>query len=119
MSTSATFLSACPRCNCLSLVEDAYGPVDECVVCGYFAGGTLHCDLPHFGYAYRYPAATKLKDVPEIHGEPDIRDLAAVEAWLQVREKNGFEFPHFVVVDTESKIHWLRGSPTPWEACGQ
>jgi len=48
MSAIASFLSACPRCNCLSLVEDAYGPVDECVVCGYFAGETFRCNLPHF-----------------------------------------------------------------------
>ena len=119
MSAFATLLSECPRCHGMSLVEEAYGPVDECVVCGYFAGETFRCDLPHFGYAYRYPAATRLKDVPEIHGEPDIRDLAAVEAWLQAREKNGFEFPHFVVVDIKGEVHWLRGSPTPWEACGQ
>ena len=119
MSAIASFLSACPRCNCLSLVEDAYGPVDECVVCGYFAGETFRCNLPHFGCAYRYPAATRLKDVPKIHEEPDIRDLAAVEAWLQVREKNGFEFPHFVVVDIEGEVHWLRGSPSPWDASGQ
>ena len=32
MSVFATLLSECPRCHGMSLVEDAYGPVDECVV---------------------------------------------------------------------------------------
>ena len=56
MSVIATFLSECPRCHGVSLVDDAYGPVDECVVCGYYAGDNFQRALPHFGYAYRFRA---------------------------------------------------------------
>ena len=118
MSATATFLSKCPRCHGMSLVEDAYGTVDECVVCGYFAGENFQCDLPHFGYAYRFPGAANPKDIPEIQEEPGA-NLAAIETWLKAHEEIGFEFPRVVLVDTESKIHWLRGSPSPWDASGQ
>ena len=102
----AISLDICPRCGCFSMAQE-YDITDFCLVCGYFADDTCPCELPHFNCSYR----------PHIPPNPeglDLNDLKATEAWLIQREAEGYEFSHFVVVDIEKKVHWLRGDPEKW-----
>jgi ribosomal protein L37E len=102
-------IAECPRCGVLSVYSDDDG--DYCTTCGFFADEMSRCDLPHFGYSYRWRNdPTKLED-PSVGREPNIADLESVEAWLRERETKGIEFTSFVVVDIEGEVHWLRGNP--------
>ena len=93
---TAAMLQICPRCNCLSLIEDESQAdvTDFCTPCGYFAGEDYRCDLPHFNYSYRWSKADleNLADLRGKHGEPDISNLAAAEAWIKSCESDDFEF---------------------------
>ena len=111
MSLAAIPLQICPRCSCLSLITDESpsGAADFCTTCGYFADASSCCDVPHFNFSYRWNMdQTELVDLP---GEPDICNLDATELWLKDCEAKGFSFTHFVVVDVNYQVHWLRGSP--------
>ena len=112
---AAAMLQICPRCNCLSLIEDESQPdvTDFCTTCGYFAGEDFRCDVPHFNYFYRWKwQPENLTDLRDKHGEADITNTAATEAWIKSCESDGYEFTSFVMVDTDYKVHWLRGNPS-------
>ena len=112
---AAAMLQICPRCNCLSLIidEGPSGDADFCTTCGYYAGEDFRSDVPHFNYAYRWKGEPEnLTDLRDNHGEPDISNPAATEAWIKSCESDGYEFNHFVVVDIHYKVHWLRGNPS-------
>ncbi len=122
---AAIALQTCPRCNCLSLIEDESQAdvTDFCTTCGYFAGEDYRCDLPHFNYSYRWKEEPEnLPDLRDVHGEPDISNtstlplvavhrLAAAEEWIKSCESDGYQFTHFVLVDFHYEVHWLRGNP--------
>ncbi|MBI1793428.1 MAG: hypothetical protein HYR70_04470 [Chloroflexi bacterium] len=112
---AAAMLQICPRCGCLSLMRDdsLSGESEFCVTCGSFTDETSQCDVPHFNYSYRWKGdLCNLADPCDRHGEPDIFSKATAEAWIQSCESDGFEFTHFVMVDTHYKVHWLRGNPS-------
>ena len=122
MSDLTTFLYKCPRCKCLSVIDDSYpgcseSEIDYCLVCGWYAGDNFECDLPHMNYAYHFSDIDPRNLIPirELHGEPNIKDLTETEAWLKAREENGYEFTYFVVAGMDGKVYWLRGDPEHWD----
>lgn len=115
MGVIAFTLEQCPRCRSFELVTAGDG-IEYCLVCGFVHDEEGDLPLPHYSMQYYLDGipAVSILDIEEMHGCMPTDNPSETEAWLKARENEGYEIEKAVLVNEQSHVIWLRGSPGAW-----